>query len=104
ITKVSGNLAQARPMKAKFESSLVDVLRKIEIVSRELTALNQQIIEVEKTEKQLTEKKSLYESILMQKAKLFMLLDTLNMADDAELERQIKEINKQLKAINKDLK
>lgn len=104
ITKVSGNLAQARPMKAKFESSLVDVLRKIEVISRELTALNQQITEAEKTEKQLAEKKSLYESILMQKAKLFMLLDTLNMADDAELERQIKEINKQLKAINKDLK
>lgn len=58
-----------------------------------MTALNQQITEIEKTEKQLAELKSLYESILMQKAKLFMLLDTLNMADDAELEKQIKEIN-----------
>lgn len=103
ITKVSGSLAQARPMKAKFESTLVDVQRKTEVISRESTALNQQITDIEKTEQQLAEKKSLYESILMQKAKLFMLLDTLNMADDAELEKQIKEIRKQLKAINKEL-
>lgn len=104
ITKVSGNLAQARPMKAKFESCLVDVQRNTEDISRELTALNQQITEIEKTEKQLAEKKSLYENILMQKAKLFMLLDTLNMADDVELEKQIKELNTQLTGINKDLK
>lgn len=104
ITKVSGNLAQARPMKAKFLSSLVEVQRNIEIFYKELTALNLQITEIEKTEKQLAEQKSLYESILMQKAKLFVLLDTLNMADDAELEKQIKALNKQLKNINKDLK
>lgn len=104
ITKVSGNLAQARPMKAQFESSLVDVKRNIEAFDKELTALNQQITEIEKTEKQLAEQKSLYESVLMQKAKLFALLDTLNMADDVELEKQIKELNKHLKAINKDLK
>lgn len=104
ITKVSGNLAQARPMKAQFESSLVDVKRNIEAFDKELTALNQQITEIEKTEKQLAEQKSLYESVLMQKAKLFALLDTLNMADDAELEKEIQELKKQLKAINKDLK
>lgn len=104
ITKVSGNLSQARPMKAKFESSLIDVKRSIEAFDNELTALNQQITEIEKTEKQLAEQKSLYESILMQKAKLFMILDTLNMADDTELERKIKALNKQLRDINKDLK
>jgi DNA repair ATPase RecN len=104
ITKVSGNLAQARPMKAKFESSLVEVQRNIEVFDKELTALNLQITEIEKTEKQLAEQKSLYESILMQKAKLFVLLDTLNMADDAELEKQIKALNKQLKGISKELK
>lgn len=104
ITKVSGNLAQARPMKAKFESSLVEVQRNIEVFDKELTALNLQITEIEKTEKQLAEQKSLYESILMQKAKLFVLLDTLNMADDAELEKQINALNKQLKEISKELK
>lgn len=104
ITKLSGNLAQARPMKAKFESSLVEVQRNIEVFDKELTALNQQITEIEKTEKQLAEQKSLYESILMQKAKLFVLLDSLNMANDVELEKQIKALNKQLKDINKDLK
>ncbi|WP_104205242.1 DUF3732 domain-containing protein [Billgrantia saliphila] len=104
ITKVSGNLAQARPMKARFESSLVDVKRSVEVVSKELTELNQQIAEIEKTEKHLTEQKSLYESIVMQKAKLFALLDTLNMADDAELEKNIKDTKKQLNGISKDLK
>jgi len=104
IIKVSGNLAQARPMKAKFESSLIDVKRSIEAIDNELTALNQQITEIEKTEKQLGEQKSLYESILMQKAKLFMLLDTLNMADDTDLERQMKNLNTLLRDINKDLK
>jgi hypothetical protein len=103
IIKVSGNLAQTRPMNAKFESSLVDVKRSIEAFDKELTALNQQITEIEKTEKQLTEQKSLYESILMQKAKLFMLLETLNMANDADLEKQIKALNSELRAINQDL-
>ena len=104
INKVSGNLAQARPMKAKFESSLVDVNRNIETVGGELATLNHQITEIEKSEKQLEEQKSLYESILMQKAKLFMLLDTLNLSDDSELEKQIKALNKQLEDINNNLK
>ncbi|WNZ54462.1 DUF3732 domain-containing protein [Microbulbifer sp. MKSA007] len=104
IIKISGNLAQARPMKAKFESSLVNVKRKAEHVSRALTELNQQIMEIEKTEKQLVEQKSLYEGVLMQKAKLFVLLDTLNMADDAELDKQIKDLGKKVKCITKDLK
>lgn len=104
ITNVSNNLAQARPMKAKFESSLVDVQRNIESLSKVLTELNNQILDLEKTEKQLTEKKSLYESIVMQKAKLFALLDTLNMADDAELEKELKEVKKQIKKIVDELK
>jgi DNA repair ATPase RecN len=104
ITKVSGNLAQARPMKAKFESSLIDVKRNIEGIDNEITALNQQIAEIEKTEKQLEEKKSLYESILMQKARLFMLLDTLNIADDNELDLRINNLHKEIKDIAKDLK
>jgi glutaredoxin 2 len=104
IIKVSGNLAQARPMKAKFDSSLVDVQRKTELLNKELMVLSKQIEEIEDTEEKIAKNKSLYESILMQKAKLFALLDTLNMADDAELEKQLKEIKKQLKSINHDLK
>lgn len=104
IVKVSGNLAQARPMKAKFESFLVVTQREIEELNKTLTALNSQITEIEQTEKQLTAQKSLYESILMQKAKLFMLLDTLNMADDIELEQQINKLNVELDSINQKLK
>ena len=57
ITKVSSNLAQARPMKAKFESSLVKVQRIAEIFDKELTSLSLQITEIEKTEKQISEQK-----------------------------------------------
>jgi DNA repair ATPase RecN len=103
ITKVSSNLAQARPMKARFESSLVDVQRNIEVVSRTLTELNQQLTEIEKSESRLAKQKSLYESVLMQKAKLFALLDTLNMVDDSDIEEQIKDLSKQIKDITKDL-
>lgn len=104
ITKVSGNLAQARPMKAKFESSLIGVQRDIETVSKTLTELKQQVTEVEKANQQLKEQKSLYESVIMQKAKVYALLDTLNMADDAELEKEIKELKKKLKKITDALK
>lgn len=104
ITKVSRNLAQARPMKAKFESSLIEVQRDTEIVSKSITYLNQQIKEIEKENQQLSEQKSLYESIIMQKAKLYALLDTLNMADDAELEKEIRDLKKNIKNINNALK
>ncbi len=104
IIKVSGNLAQARPMKAKFESSLIGVKRGIDTCDNELTILNRQIAEIERTEKEVAEKKSLYESILMQKAKLFMLLDTIDMASDSELEKEIKKLSKNISAINKKLR
>lgn len=104
ITKVSGNLAQARPMKAKFESSLLKVKRHIETSNNELTALNHQITEIEETEKQLSEQKSLYESILVLKAKLFMRLDTLNMANDSELNLKIIKLNEALRKIKKGLR
>ncbi|HFF2589368.1 DUF3732 domain-containing protein [Acinetobacter baumannii] len=104
IIKVSDNLSQTRPMKAKFETSLIEVKRKIEIHTKDLSNLNTQINEVEKAEEKVAEQKSLYESILMEKAKLFILLDTLNLADDIELDKEIKTLDKQLFKINNDLK
>lgn len=104
VEKVTGNLSQARPMKAKFESSLIEIKRKQEICNKELLELTAQISELEKNEKKLSEQKSLYENILMQKAKLFMLLDTLNLADDSELNKQLNDLNDQLKQINKELR
>lgn len=103
ISKVSGNLAQARPMKAKFKSSLVEAKREADSLNIELLALSKEIEEVEATEEKIAENKSLYESVIMQKAKLFALLDNLNMTDDVELELQLKALRKQLKEINKRL-
>lgn len=104
ITKVSGNLAQARPMKAKFESSLVTIQRDTEHLNNELMALSKQIEDVEATEEKIAKNKSLYENIIMHKAKLFALLDSLNMADDSDIEKSLKELRKQLKQINESLK
>lgn len=104
IQKVSGNLAQARPMRAKFESSLINVQRDAELLNKELMILSKQIEEVEATEEKIAKNKSLYESIIMQKAKLYALLDTLSMADDTELEKELKDIRKRLKNINDGLK
>ena len=104
ITKVSGNLAQARPMKAKFESSLVTIQRDTEHLNNELMVLSKQIEDVEATEEKIAKNKSLYENIIMHKAKLFALLDSLNMADDSDIEKSLKELRKQLKQINESLK
>lgn len=103
IIKVSGNLAQARPMRAKFQSSLVKVQRNIETVKTDITVLNQQVKEMELAEEQLAGKKSLHEIVLTEKAKLFALLDTLNFADDIELERELVKLDSQLKLIKKRL-
>tara|TARA_B110000211_G_scaffold319_1_gene381 strand:+ start:10928 stop:12937 length:2010 start_codon:yes stop_codon:yes gene_type:complete len=104
ITKVSGNLAQARPMKAKFESSLVTIQRDTEHLNNELMALSKQIEDIEATEEKIAKNKSLYENIIMHKAKLFALLDSLNMADDSDVDKSLKELQKQLKKINGSLK
>ncbi len=104
ILKLTSNLTQARPMKAKFESSLVSVKREIESLSNEINKLNEEIGEIEKTEKQLAQQKSLYENILIIKARLFAILDTLNLADDIELDKSITSTNEQLIKINSELR
>lgn len=103
IVKISSNLAQTPPMKAMFESSLVAVKRDIELCDKEITKLSEQINEIEKNETQLAKQKSVYENILMTKARLFMLLETLNLADDIELDKSLESLNKQLNKINADL-
>lgn len=104
ISKLSSNLKQAKPMRAKFESSLVDVQRQIEGLSKEVTGIFSQITEIEKSEKILSEKKNLYESILLYKAKLDMLLDSLNLSDDSEVEERLRAANGALREVDKQLK
>ncbi|MFZ6757786.1 DUF3732 domain-containing protein [Undibacterium sp. Ji50W] len=104
ISKLSNNLVQVKPMRAKFESSLVQVQREIEGLSKEVFGVAEQITEIEKSEKILNEKKSLYESILNSKANLYMLLDSLNLADDVDVENRLKEARKALQKIELELK
>lgn len=104
IVKVSRSLSEARPMKAKFESSLIKVNREIELLDKEIQMLSRQIIEIEQSEAQLAKQKNLYETILMTKARLFMLLESLKLADDMELEKQLNDLDKRIRNITKELR
>lgn len=103
ITKVVHNLSHIKPMKAKFESSLIDVKRKIGELKNEITPLNEQILVIETSEKQISEQKSLYETILVVKARLFMLLEGISLGDDIELDRNIEFIKNDIYKIDKKL-
>ncbi|MHB8056815.1 MAG: DUF3732 domain-containing protein [Desulfuromonadaceae bacterium] len=103
IYKLSNNLMQAKPMRAKFESSLVEVQRGIESLSKEVATISSQISEIEKAEKVLGEKKSLYESILLSKVKLDMLLESLNLTNDTAVEERFKKARAALQEIEKQL-
>lgn len=103
INKVSSNLAQTKPMTAKFQSELISVKRNIEICSDEVKGLSDQIKAIEKSEKELRQQKSLYESILKAKARLLVLLETLGLADDIELDKRLKSLDKEFKKTAKKL-
>ncbi|HDU4678544.1 TPA: DUF3732 domain-containing protein, partial [Klebsiella aerogenes] len=104
ISKVVHNLSYIKPMKAKFESSLIEVKRKIEELKNEITPLNEQILVIEASEKQISEQKSLYENILVIKARLFMLLEGISLGDDIELDKNIEIIKNDIYNIDKKLK
>ncbi|MFK5948596.1 MAG: DUF3732 domain-containing protein [Methylococcales bacterium] len=90
VSKIASNLKQAKPMRAKFESSLLDVQREMEQLSNEVTTTTSQIFELEKSEEKLKEKKSLYESILVYKVKLDMIIDAVSHIDDTEIDERLK--------------
>lgn len=104
ISKLSNNLKQAKPMRAKFESSLVEVKRQIEVLATEIIGISSQISAIDKSEKALAEKKNLYESILMTKARLYMLLESLSLADDKEVDERLKITRTELTKIEVQLK
>lgn len=104
ITKVVHNLSHIKPIKAKFESSLVEVKRKIEELKNEITPLNEQILVIETSEKQISAQKSLYENILIIKAILFMLLEGISLGDDIELDKNIKTVKNDIYNIDEKLK
>lgn len=103
VLKLTNNLKQAKPMRAKFELLLLDIQRQIEQQSNEVSYIASQISDIEKSEKVLKEKKSLYESILVYKAKLDMLIDAVTLINDAEVDERLKEARKTFDRIERDL-
>lgn len=104
IVKISDNLAQAQPMKAKFQSTLVNIKRSIDEKNNIVESLSGQIKEIEDLEKELKAQNGLYESILMQKAKLFAMLDTISFADDSGMQENIEKMGKDICEIDKSLR
>lgn len=96
IRKISTNLASTKPIRAKFETLLKSVKEDIENTGKVVNNLATQIREIERSEKIIAEQKSLYEAIIMRKARLFSMLDNINLADDFELEKRIAELVNEL--------
>ncbi|MBN3264789.1 DUF3732 domain-containing protein [Pectobacterium brasiliense] len=104
IKKVSLNLEQLKPIKAKFESNLIKVKIEIDRLKNEILPINEQIKNLEISEKQVSEKKSLYESILVVKARLFMLLEGISLGNNMDLEKKITDLHKEIDGIDIKLK
>lgn len=104
VSKLANNLKQAKPMRAKFEASLLDVQRQSEQLSSEVSNITSQISEIEKSDKVLSEKKSLYESVLVYKAKLDMLIDAMTLVNDVEVDERLNDAKKALNHIERNLK
>jgi hypothetical protein len=100
INKLSLNLDQLKPIKAKFESSLIKVKIEIDRLKNEILPINEQIKNLEISEKQISEKKSLYETILVVKARLFMLLEGISLGNNIELDNKIAELHKDVNNID----
>lgn len=103
ITKISHNVTSLRPMRAKFQTSLADVNRKIEEMSDKVNYLSGQVKKIEITEKQIEKEKDLYESVLRTKANLIVMLETLNSTNESELDEQIKNLRKRLNKVEEKL-
>lgn len=103
ITKISHNVTSLRPMRAKFQTSLADVNRKIEEMSEKVNYLSDQVKKIEITEKQIEKEKSLYETILKTKANLIVMLETLNSTNESELDEQVTGLRKRLKEVEEKL-
>lgn len=99
IFKLSSNLTQAKPMRAKFDSELVKIKHNTSELVEEISKIKSQVIELEQVEKQLTEKKSLYELILQTKARLDVLIDSLSLADESDVERRLEHRRSELKSV-----
>ncbi|NGP88020.1 DUF3732 domain-containing protein [Fodinibius halophilus] len=104
ILKLADNLKQARPMRSKFQSLLIKTNRQMEDLGKEISDISDQIAEIDKAEKDLEEKESLYETILDIKTRLFVRLESLNLSDDLELEERLKKIKASLKIVESNLR
>lgn len=103
VLKLSSNLKQAKPMRARFDSELVKLRHETTELSQDILKVKSQIVELEKAEKQLAEKKSLYELILQAKAKLEVLIDSINFTSDSEVNLRHEKISSELKRIEQQL-
>lgn len=104
IVKVSSNLAHAKPMKAKFESSLAEVKQEIEELNKEVSRLNELIKQSKLIDERLEKQQSLYESALDIKVRLCLRLETLILSGDDDLKKRIEETQSELTRVESVLR
>jgi hypothetical protein len=103
ILQISIDMRQVKPTRARFESSLAENKRKIETVTTNIRELTENIRQLEQSEKLLVERKSLYETILIAKARFEVLLDSLASAEDTNVASRLIEATRELAAVNQKL-
>lgn len=86
-----------------LEISLLEEKNKKETLENEIESISKQLKEIELQNEQLKKRKTLYENMLMIKAKLFAAIDSLNLINDIELDEKIKSLKKEIETINSKL-
>lgn len=104
IFKLSNDLRQVKPMQAIFQSELLETQRSMEDLSSSIKMISSQLRQLKKAEEILEEKRSLYESVITKKIELDLLIDSLNLIDDSDIDDQLKSIRKDLAGIEIQLK
>lgn len=82
-----------------LEKSLSEEKIKREALETEIKNITQQLNEIEHQNERLKKRKTLYENIIMIKAKLFATIDSLNLINNIELDEKCASLQKDIDAI-----
>lgn len=88
---------------AILETSLSEEKNAQERLESEIKSITKQLDEMELQNEQLRKGKTLYENIIMVKARLFAVIDSVNLIKDAELDEKIESLKKEIDGIKSKL-
>jgi len=103
INKLSNDVGQSKVMKAKLESFSMDYNRNIERLTDDITNLEAQLTAINSENTELKNKRTLYETVISNKERLIILLDSLTASADEDSDEKLNVIRKELKTIKEKL-